>query len=253
MKRIQIIIITLLIAIGLWFLLGRHRPPIEPGTAQKSEIAADEIAADEIGSDEIGAATPVENAAESAEQSISQIGEPNPSQTPSPKSQTTDPVAPPVKPLTEQEIVERRKFIRATLSGLYTAQAAYFAEFDRYSSDLGHIGYLPAEGTIKARFGFLEPFTPSGGLNTNEDPSRSNSDSFIALKDDSGDAIYQYDEYSKPASLAKYERYCDNRCTVTADQFELISAFNLDADETLDVWIIDSRKNIRHVVDDTKE
>jgi hypothetical protein len=238
MKRIQTLFVTILIALGLWFLLNRHRPVNNPSTAKESEIVTSET---------------VETSPESTSASPKPIDAPNPPSTPFPKSQTTDSAVPPLKPLTEVEINERRQTIRATLFGLYTAQAAYFAEYDRYSSDLGHIGYLPAEGTIKARFGFLEPYTPNGGLNSNEDPARSSSDAFIGLKDDSGDTIYQYDEYSKPASLAKYERYCDNRCTVTANQFELISAVNLDADETLDVWIIDNRKNIRHVVDDTKE
>lgn len=238
MKRIQTVIITILIAICLWFLLNRQRPMNEPSTENESEIATNET---------------VENSPERASPSTTPIDALNPPPTPFPKSQTTSSAAPPLKPLTELEITERRQIIRAMLLGLYTAQAAYFAEYNRYSSDLGHIGYLPSEGTIKARFGFLEPYTPNGGLNSNEDPSRSNSDAFIGLKDDGGDTIYQYDEYSRPASLGKYERYCDNRCTVTADQFELISAVNLDADETLDVWIIDNRKNIRHVVDDTKE
>ncbi len=125
-----------------------------------------------------------------------------------------------------------------------------FAEYDRYSSDLGHLGYLPAEGTLKAKFGFLEPYTPKGGINPNEDPTRASSDAFTALRDDDGDPVYQYDEYSRGALLAKYDRYCTDRCSVRDDGFELISAFNLDNDETLDVWIIDHRKNLRHVVDD---
>lgn len=238
MKRIQTVMITILIALALWYLL--NRPASGPGTSQQPvDISAEETDA-EVQIVNVGPRISTDNSTQSPTPPIS-------------TAVAAGTSGPPLKPLSEKEIVERRSSIRATLTGLYTAQAAYFAEYDRYSSDLGHIGYLPAEGTIKARFGFLESFTPNGGLNSNEDPSRSSSDAFVALKDDGGDAIYQYDDYSKPVSLAKYERYCDNRCTVTADQFELISAVNLDADETLDVWIIDSKKNIRHVVDDTKE
>lgn len=242
MKRIQTAIITILIAIGLWLVLKPTNPKVPDNgsiTDQESEAIANQSELPPV------TATPA-----TATQDPPTTLSGTPAKTTAVDSSAA---APTLKPLTEQEIVERRQSIRATLSGIYTAQKAYFAEYDRYSSDLGHIGYLPSEGTIKARFGFLEPYTPNGGLNSNEDPSRSNSDAFIALKDDDGETVYQYDDYSRRASLAKYERYCDNRCTVSNDQFELISAVNLDNDETLDVWIIDSRKNIRHVVDDTKE
>ncbi|MDZ4082840.1 MAG: hypothetical protein U1E10_07890 [Bdellovibrionales bacterium] len=239
MKRIQTAIITILIAIGLWFLL-KPTSTNKPEDGSTAEQQTDALTA--------------QSEPPLAAQAPPQEPLTAPSAAPVPReSIESSNSTPTLKPLTEQEIVERRKSIRATLSGIYTAQAAYFAEYDRYSSDLGHIGYLPAEGTIKARFGFLEPHTPSGGLNPNEDPSRSNSDAFTELKDDDGETVYQYDDYSRRASLAKYERYCDNRCSVSNSQFELISAVNLDSDETLDVWIIDSRKNIRHVVDDTKE
>lgn len=236
MKRIQTAIITILIAIGLWLVLKPTNPK-EPDAGSKVDQEIETLA----------------NQPEPPPVEAPPTQAPQPSLSGTPATADSSPVVPIVKPLNEQEIVERRQSIRATLSGIYTAQKAYFAEYDRYSSDLGHIGYLPSEGTIKARFGFLEPYTPNGGLNSNEDPSRSSSDAFIALKDDDGETVYQYDDYSRRASLAKYERYCDNRCTVSNDQFELISAVNLDNDETLDVWIIDSRKNIRHVVDDTKE
>lgn len=240
MKLLQTAVITIMIAFGLWFLLNRYRPASEHETSQEAAPVS------EI---EINALPG------SAASSMPPANSSNQQNAPPPKTQAADSsiAAPPLKPLTEQEVIERQKSIRSTLSALYTAQVAYFAEYNRYSSDLGHIGFLPPDGTIKARFGFLESYTPNGGLNSNEDPARSSSDAFISLKDDDGESIYSYDEYSRHASLAKYERYCENRCSVTADQFELISAVNLDGDETLDVWIIDSRKNLRHVVDDTKE
>jgi len=236
MKRIQTAFITIMIAIGLWYLL---KPTNPKATDEKLTIEQEAEATPNPPESAVTAATPVLET-----QTV-------PSSKPTTIESSTGTAT--LKALTEQEILERRKSIRATLAGIYTAQAAYFAEFDRYSSDLGHIGYLPPEGTIKARFGFLEPYTPNGGLNANEEPSRSSSDAFVALKDDDGEAVYQYDDYSRGASLAKYERFCDNRCTVSGDQFEVISAVNLDNDETLDVWIIDHRKNVRHVVDDTKE
>lgn len=235
MKRIQTVIIAVLITIGLWYLF---KPTSAKEPDKKSTVEQE--------TEELDNQVPTVIAATPAPENPIAL-----SSTPVKAEPNTD--TPTLKPLTEQEIAERRSSIRATLAGIYTAQAAYFAEYDRYSSDLGHIGYFPAEGTIKARFGFLEPYTPNGGLNSNEEPSRSSSDAFIALRDDDGEIVYQYDDYSRDASLAKYERYCDNRCAVSDDQFELISAVNLDSDETLDVWIIDSRKTIRHVVDDTKE
>ena len=42
-------------------------------------------------------------------------------------------------------------------------------------------------------------------------------------------------------------------CTASDTRFEVMAAVNLDEDDTLDIWIIDTDKEIRHVVDDNKE
>lgn len=233
MKPGKLIFITLIVALAMWFLLKGNSENSKRRAWNTPETAATESDEDESVPD----STPI------AGPTSPPLMTPTP-QPPRPEQKTA------LRPLSEKEVTERRSAIKSTLFGVYTAEAAYFAEYNRYSSDLGHIGYLPNEGTMKARFGFLAPHIPVGGVQPNEEPDRSTSDTFTSLRDESGDAIYNYDEYSQGASLGKYEQYCQSRCSVQEDTFEMISAVNLDNDETLDVWIIDHNKNLRHVVDD---
>jgi hypothetical protein len=67
-----------------------------------------------------------------------------------------------------------------------------------------------------------------------------------------GDRPYRYDSHAQVA-VRDLERHCRRGCTASRDRFEMVAAFNLDADPTLDVWIINESKELIHIVDDERE
>ncbi len=152
-----------------------------------------------------------------------------------------------VAPLTEQEIRVRRSEMKLSLSAMYGAEKSFFSEFHRYTTDFNGMGYAPEREVITIKTGFIVPYYPAK-LVGNEDPR-----------------LMSYDEYytseRRPSSVAyapgvenirlgDLSNLCKMGCTATDTGFELISATNLDADDDLDVWLINHRKELLHVQDD---
>lgn len=234
-------LVTLLVAFGLWYLLKpepreRFREPSPEEILESDQTPSTTAFGDE--SAPIPTGTPTDAPATSDQ------NQPQASLAKTPDTGTR---------LTQEQIVQRRSATKSALSSAYMSIVAFHAEYDRYTTDLAAAGYMPQEGVMPAKFGFLQPYEPRGGREENEVPSRHSSEIFLNLQDDEGQPIYSYDKHSKNVDLAKYARFCRDGCSASDTRFELIAAFNLDEDETLDVWIIDQNKEIRHVVDDEKE
>lgn len=234
---------TLTIALVLWWLLKpedrQRRRPIENQAVIEADAAdsparsrEDSIESAATGTTETDPASSHDTAATPAS------GEPN---------------AVSASRLSPEEIAKRRSAVKASLSAIYTSNASFFAEYNRYTTDLAAAGYMPIEGVLAAKYGFLSAYEPRGGREENENPARHSSDIFLNLQDEDGEPLYKYDDHTKDVDLSQYAKYCRDGCTATDSRFEVVAAFNLDEDDTMDVWIIDSNKEIRHVIDDTKE
>lgn len=234
-------LVTLLIAFALWYVL---KP--EPRERFRKPSPEEILESDQVpGSRDFG-----------------DRSEPLPTSSPTKAathSETNQPRVPLAKTpgdgsrLTQEEIAQRRSATKSALSSAYTSIIAFHAEYDRYTTDLAAAGYMPQEGVMPAKFGFLQAYEPRGGRAENENPSRYSSEIFLNLQDEEGQPLYRYDKHSTGVDLGKYARFCRDGCSASDTRFEIIAAFNLDEDETLDVWIIDQNKDIRHAVDDEKE
>lgn len=228
-----------LLVAGLWFACERRTHPIRD---TESTLTADEVDA--------------QVASELGPLAAPKVTEPTPTVKPSlplavaASSET-------LTPLNEEQIIERRAQIKASLAGLYTAQRAFHAEFDRYSTDLMALGWTPASATLPGYIGFTQAFEGAGevdlpgGLPDGEIPTRLSTHSFVDRKADN-DRTYRYDSHSN-VPISDLDRYCRRGCSASRDRFEMIAAFNLDADPTLDVWLINESKELIHVVDDERE
>lgn len=228
-------LMTILIAAVLWFLLKpEHRPR---RSSQHETVTAEIETAKSDSEDSLASSPPL---APNSSSSSPQIPPP-PTATPAPGQ------------LSAEEIATRRSSIKAALSAIYSSNASFYAEYKRYTTDLAAAGYMPTEGVLPAKFGFLTPYEPRGGREDNENPKRISSDIFLNLQDEDGEPLYKYDVHTKDVDLSKFSHFCRDGCTASDTRFEVMAAVNLDEDDTLDIWIIDTDKEIRHVVDDTKE
>lgn len=172
---------------------------------------------------------------------------------PGPNTPTaSEPAQPSRPPLSPEQVAKKRDQMKSALASVYTAELAYRAEYDRFSTDLGALGYRPDEGELGFKVGFAEAFDP-GPLNEGEVPTRKTTDAYLGEKDETGQPYFKYDPYASSADLTQYANRCRTGCTARVDSFEVMAATNLDDDPTQDVWIIDSQKNLIHLVDDEKE
>ncbi len=232
-------LMTILIAVVLWLLL-------KPEERERRKYQEEPVVAESESQETTNAAlvTPHDDPSNEAPLPTAPPLPVQTAETPSPKIPGR---------LSLEEIAKRRSEVKRVLSSVFTANASYFAEYNRYTTDLTAAGYMPQEGLLPAKFGFLSAYEPRGGREDNENPVRFSSDIFLNLQDEEGEPLYKLDAHSKDVDLSRYAKYCRDGCTASDTRFEVIAAFNLDEDDTLDVWIMDNNKELRHVVDDTKE
>lgn len=134
---------------------------------------------------------------------------------------------------------------KMALAGLYTAEKAFHAEYEQYTTDIESIGFKPYEPT-QYKFGFaapstiVKPFLAKQVDAIKYDPNRMTSDIF---KETYGDRV--------PASSFTdlVQKHCPD-CTASENGFKIVAIGNLDEDETLDVWTIDHDKNLVNISDD---
>lgn len=130
--------------------------------------------------------------------------------------------------LTIEKVQQVRSSMKVSLAAIYAAQMAYQSEYEGYSSDLNAIGFRIDDGPQDFKVGFPE----------------SNSDMILGKS--------TYTDLAKNINFQDLLRHCLHGCTSSKDQFEVIVASNLDADDDLEVWVINERKEMIQVIDDLK-
>ena len=147
----------------------------------------------------------------------------------------------------EATITQLRSRAKLDLSALYTGQAAFFADHNRYSTDLVFIGWSPSQEQMDFKLGFLTEYRPAklAVVNgTEEDPSRLDSDEFLG-----GDDRYRYTSAAEPITLFDYEKFCRRGCTATKDTFEILVILPLGDSGKVDVWSINQDKKLLQLWD----
>mgnify|MGYP003392937427 CR=1 FL=1 len=155
--------------------------------------------------------------------------------------------------LTVEEIKSIRSSIKLNMSALYTAQASFNSDVQRYTTDIAYAGFS-LEKPSYFKMGFLSPFHPHETYQKEQPEDSLNSDALV-LKDSyrEQDGEIPYHPTASEIDLDQLSKYCTKGCTAAEDGFEAIFAANLDSDDTLDVWLINEKKQIIHKVDDLKE
>ena len=154
--------------------------------------------------------------------------------------------------ISPEQITQLRVLAKSTLANNFTAQMAFFAEYDRYTTDLYAAGYAMPSPQMKFKVGFLEPYNAeknNGTLSLDENPERKDSDSFSGKVETQSGQKYEYDKPSENIDLAQFRHYCEHYCTAQSDYFEMMLAIPLGDAEHVDVWLIDSQKRITLVQD----
>ncbi len=137
--------------------------------------------------------------------------------------------------------------MKLNLSTLYTGQASFFADYNRYSTDLVFIGWSPSQEQMDFKLGFLSEYRPAklAVVNgTEEDPSRLDSDEFLG-----GDDRYQYTRAAEPINLHDYEKFCRSGCTATKTSYEILVVLPLGDSGKVDVWSITHDKKLLQLWD----
>lgn len=152
---------------------------------------------------------------------------------------------------TEEEVKSIRSKIKLNLSVAYTAEASFFADFKRYTTDLKFSGVSLDDRPMKFKMGFVDPYYPHEDVQ-NENPLLMDSDALTDIRTaESPELIYAPNV--KKIELDQLEKFCNRGCSASETEFEVIVATNLDDDPTLDVWLINEKKEIIHKIDDLKE
>ncbi len=147
----------------------------------------------------------------------------------------------------EATITQLRSRVKLNLSTLYTGQASFFSDYNRYSTDLVFIGWSPSQEKMDFKLGFLNEYRPPrlAVVNgTEEDPSRLDSDEFLG-----GDDLYQYTQSAEPISLQDYEKFCRRGCTATKTTYEILLILPLGDSGKVDVWSINQDKKLLQLWD----
>lgn len=143
--------------------------------------------------------------------------------------------------------------LKLVLSGIYSAEKAFFSEAGRFSTDFDVLGWMPLARELKVKAGFLYPYSPP------PDEFRDRGDRFDTDQLVEASQVYDdpqsrmvYAETARKVSLRTLGSYCEMNCTADAKGFEVIAAANLDEDDDLEIWRINDRKELVQVFDDVK-
>ena len=152
--------------------------------------------------------------------------------------------------LSPKKIEEVRSEIKTSLASIYGAEKSFYSEFKRYSTDLKALGFFPDKKDRWSKMGFLTPFFPIRPDLKTEDPRIMDLDALARTElDDSKRLAF------KPTadfSMEDLQKYCQQGCTASEDQFEIIAGAILAEGNPPDVWVINEKKEIHQIQDGLK-
>lgn len=136
--------------------------------------------------------------------------------------------------------------IKTQLASLYTAEKAFYAEYNRYSSDLKAIGWLPDPGESDVKVGFAEATT--GEVIEGEDPE-ARMDSDYLQQQSIPDASYTYSKWADGLSVKNLSGQCRNGCRASEHRFEIMAVSRTGPQGKPEVWTINDDKEIIKVTE----
>lgn len=136
--------------------------------------------------------------------------------------------------------------IKTSLASMYTAEKAFYAEYNRYSSDLKAIGWMPDPGESNVKVGFVEGST--GEVIEGEDPE-ARMDSDYLQQQSIPDAAYTYSKWADGLSLKNLSGQCRNGCRASEHRFEIMAVSRTGPHGQPEVWTINDDKEIIKVTE----
>lgn len=152
-------------------------------------------------------------------------------------------------PIEERLIEIVRSDIKTVLSSIAVAEKTVKEDIGRFTTDLKYLGFLNKSIIFSAKFGFLSTFD-AGSQMEGENPSLMNTDELVKFDKDSDGREHEYGATAEEIDFATLISFCHDNCTANEDIFEIIAAANLDEDTTYDVWTINEKNELKHLVDD---
>lgn len=152
---------------------------------------------------------------------------------------------------------------RADLQLVADAEAAFFKLHGFYTTDLKALNLWPKR--VLYGFGFVKSASFPEATTNEWNPDRrtitrlASERSFDAIAKAKADPNFRPDPpivLSPLTDVARidYDRlasYCPD-CTATKTTFKVVAAAQLDEDPVLDIWTLDEKGNIQHLIDDLK-
>lgn len=154
-----------------------------------------------------------------------------------------------------EEVQKLRREAMASLKEMYVAEKAYHAEYNRYTTDMMSVTYLPSAREMKFRMGFVDESRINGAFDPTaaaEDPRRKDLDVFLDLNQYGTNEQFHYSKSLENHQLNNYRHLCQNGCTADQESFEVLLVMPLGEERGVDVWSIQQDKTITLLQDGIK-
>jgi type IV pilus assembly protein PilA len=142
----------------------------------------------------------------------------------------------------------RQSEAKTHLSGIFTAERAFFGEYDSYSTDLVSVNWMP-DGTPFYLYGFAAASTDHEAelraVIPGYDPNRASTDHPAVI----GTQPPLYST-ARMASQGLTRALLPADATLTASSFTAAAVGNIDGDATLDIWTMNEEKHLTNVLND---
>jgi ABC-type Fe3+-hydroxamate transport system substrate-binding protein len=132
------------------------------------------------------------------------------------------------------------------LNLIYDAEKEFHAKNGFYTTDLVALRIWPKK--ILYKIGFVQPAAKNVGMTEGLDNSRLNLD---IVKKAHPDWVIEYSSLThlNEIDFAKMASFCPD-CTAGKTYFKAVAVANLNDDPILDVWTIDEKHKVQHLIDD---
>lgn len=146
--------------------------------------------------------------------------------------------------------------VHADLEMIHERELDFLQKNGFFTTDLAALSLdVPKPLAVLYKFGFVRAATDNppkavalDGTPLDLDPARMNLDLLLAVNPKLEIALSPTTQLEK-IQFSNLASYCAD-CTATRTTFKIVAAANLDRDPVLDVWTIDEKGEIIHVVND---
>ena len=146
--------------------------------------------------------------------------------------------------------------VRADLQYMVDRENDFFQKNGFYTTDLEGLSLdAPKKLIVLYKFGFVSAAKESpakavalDGHEFDLDPTRKDLDALMKVSPKL-EIVYSPTTRLDTVDFGKLGSYCAD-CTATKNSFKMIAAANLDEDPVVDVWTVDEKGVVTHVIDD---